>query len=189
MEKHSFNTIAASDRLGEPANNSGIYLFARPLDPSAEGFFFSCTEEFVRLADRCRNGAGESVDAFEIHFAAGREIDAALFAALEVDQQTFGAFLDACAAWDERKKIRAVIAAGAHGHRFVPGFDPDRFEVEVYEAGSFRELARRFVEQGQSGNLPASLVCYVDFGAIARDLESEFRGIRIAGTTYLFRRR
>lgn len=57
----------------------------------------------------------------------------------------------------------------------------------TYLRAAFSSQAPKSICSKQEGS--ASRVCYVDFGAVARDLEAEFQGLRVAGRTYLFRRR
>lgn len=171
----------------KPATCDGVRLYAQPYDISACGFFFASEEEYLLKAGRLRNGFGQPVEEFEIQFVDGELIDADLFRALGVHQGNFGAFLGACAAWDVHQKVLAVIAAGELGHAFGPDFDPEGFDIDVYEEESMIDLAREFLAEGLFGDLPETICRYLDWDAIARDMAMDYAEVRIANNTYIFR--
>ena len=117
-------------------------LFAQPYDITANGFYFETAEEYDEKALRLRNSYGEPVEEFELQFIDGETIDAKLFEALGVNQCNFPAFLEAAQDWSGDDKIKVIIAAGEVGYTFDLGKDsPDRFEVDLYEIDSLRDLA------------------------------------------------
>lgn len=169
------------------ADHDGARLYAQPYDISACGFFFSSAEEYLIKAGRLRNGFGQPVEEFEIQFCDGETVDAELFRALGIHQGNFPAFLKACREWDLHGKVLAIIAAGKCGHAFGPDFDPEGFDIDLYEMGSMRELAWHFVDEGLFGEIPAHVQNYLDFDAMARDLSMDYGEIRVAGTNYVYR--
>ena len=163
-------------------------LFAQPYDLSAQGFYFRTAEEYAEKAAKTRNDYGQPVEEYELQFIDGESIDAHLFEALGVNQCTFPQFLEACDAWDDRQKKKAIIAVGECGYGFdVKSGDPDEFDVDIYELDSLRELAEQFVDHGLFGEIPALLQNYIDYDAMARDLAMDYSETTIAGTRLIYR--
>lgn len=63
---------------------------------------------------------------------------------------------------------------------------PDSIEIDIYYAGSLKELAEQFVEDGLYGDIPEALRFYIDHDAIARDLGMEFTETEIAGERLIY---
>ena len=121
-------------------------LHAQPYDLAASGFYFDSAESYAAQAATLRNDYGQRVEEFEIQFIDGETLDAQLFAALSVNQANLGAFFEAVAAWDDDQKIKTIIAVGELGYRFDLGRDdPDRFDIDLYQVDSLRDLAVQFV--------------------------------------------
>ncbi len=163
-------------------------LYATPYDISANGFYFETVEEYTKKVSKLRNSSGWPVEEFELQFIDGESIDAKLFEALGVHQGNFPAFLEAANDWSEDDKIKVIIAVGEAGYSFALGTDdPDKFDVDLYELDSMRELAKQFVEEGLFGEIPEKIQHYLDYDAIARDLSMDYSEITIAGTHYIYR--
>jgi len=163
-------------------------LFAQPYDISANGFFFETADEYQAQAAKLRNSSGLPVEEFEIQFIDGENIDAALFEALSVHQGDIAGFLKAVDSWSKDAKIKAIIAVGQSGYNFDLGTDnPNKFDVDLYELDSMRDLAVQFVEEGLFGNIPDRIQNYLDYDAIARDLSMDYSEIKIDGTNYIYR--
>lgn len=163
-------------------------LYAQPYDISATGFYFDTAAEYEEKAAKNRNDYGGIVEEYEIQFIDGESIDAGLFEALKVHQESFGKFLDACDLWDEHQKRKAIIAVGEAGYSFdLSSGDPDDLEVDIYELGSLKELAETFVDEGLFGKIPENLVNYLDYDAIARDLGMDYSETDVAGTRLVYR--
>ncbi len=157
-------------------------LYAQPYDISASGFYFDDAESYAAKAAALRNDHGQPVKEFEIQFIDGERIDAALANAWGLSQCNFSRFLEVAGDWSEDQKLRFIIAVGECGYSFDPAsVEPDDFEVDLYEAGSLRELAEQFVDEALYGEIPAHLAHYIDYEAIARDLAVEFAMIHIDG--------
>lgn len=60
-------------------------------------------------------------------------------------------------------------------------------DVDIYEVKNLRELAEQFVEEGLFGEIPEPLQFYIDYDAIARDLEVDHSCIEIAGISFVYR--
>ena len=163
-------------------------LYAQPYDISATGFYFDTLEEYEQKAAKNRNDYGQPVEEYELQFIDGEDIDCKLFAALGVNQATFGKYLEACDEWSEDEKRKVIVAVGESGYSF--DFDknsPDDFEVDIYEVDSLKELAEQFVDEGLYGEIPKAIANYLDYDAIARDLGFDYSEITIAGTRLVYR--
>lgn len=49
-----------------------------------------------------------------------------------------------------------------------------------------QELAEQFVDDGLFGEISTALVNYIDYEAIARDLEMEYSSINITGKWFIY---
>ncbi len=164
-------------------------LYALPYDISASGFYFRTEDEYKQKSADNKNVEGFLVEEYEIQLIDGEALDAALFNALYVSQVNFTAFLSACEDWDDYQKIRTIIAVGEAGYSFDLQKDhPDQFEdIDIYEMETMRELAEHYVEEGLFGEIPDNLQFYLDYDAIARDLEVEYTLTTIAGQKLIYR--
>lgn len=163
-------------------------LYAQPYDFYAAGFYFDTAEKYDEKARNNRNSYGGIVEEYEIQFIDGEEIDCALFKALGIHQGNFGAYLQACDAWQEEEKQKVIIAVGECGYNFDFATDtPDSFEVDIYEVESLKELAEQFVDEGLFGEIPSSIASYLDYDAIARDLGFDYTETEIAGMRLVYR--
>ncbi len=163
-------------------------LYAQPYDISATGFYFTSAEDYEARAGKLRNSNGQPVEEFEIQIIEGESIDCQLFSALGVHQGSFAAYLDAVDDWGDDDKIKVIIAVGEGGYSFDLGRDdPDKFEVDLYECDTLRDLAMQFVDDGLFGEIPTAIANYLDYDAIARDLSMDYAEITIDGTHYIYR--
>ena len=163
-------------------------LYAQPYDISATGFYFDTREEYEQKAAKNRNPYGQPVEEYEVQFIDGEDIDCKLFTALNVNQATFGKYLEACDEWSEDEKRKVIFAVGECGYSF--DFDknsPDDFEVDIYELNSLKELAEQYVDEGLYGEIPKAIANYLDYDAIARDLGFDYSEITLAGTRLIYR--
>lgn len=164
-----------------------IQLYAQPYDVSAKGFYFSRPSEYAMSALANRNDTGGIVEEYEIQFIDGEDLDCALAKAWELNQANFGAFLEAVEDWDDDLKHRYIIAVGECGYshqQFIN--DPDAIDITLYEADTMRDLAEQFVKEGLYGEIPERLAYYIDYDAIARDLEHDYSSVKIAGQHFIF---
>lgn len=160
-------------------------LFAQPYDFTANGFYFHSLDEYIT---KSFNLNGPLIEEYEIQFIDGEGIDCKLFEALNITQCNIGAYFEAAENWDEDQKLKAIIAVGEVGYKFVLSSDnPDAFEVDIYQLDTMLELAEQFVDEGLYGTIPQSLQSYVDYDAIARDLAMDYAQITIDGTRYIYR--
>ena len=163
-------------------------LYAQPYDLAATGFTFDSAKTYASQASRLRNAYGQPVEEFEIQFIDGETLDAQLFNALGVNQATIDAYFEAAEEWDDDQKTKIIIAVGEVGNRFDLGNDdPDRFDIDLYEIDSLRDLAIQFVEEGLFGDIPKAIEDYLDYDAIARDLCMDYGTVTINGTHYAYR--
>jgi hypothetical protein len=163
-------------------------LYAQPYDISATGFYFKSADDYAAKAEALRNRYGQPVEEFEIQFIDGERIDAELFEALSVNQCNFAAFFDAADGWNEHDKVRVILAVDSGAYNFTLGSDdPTHVDIDIYECDTFRELAMQFVDDGLFGPIPESLQYYINYDAIARDLEIDYDSATIDGKSYIFR--
>ena len=71
------------------------------------------------------------------------------------------------------KKLKALIEEGYDFEYSFNNYD----DVEIYEEMNMNELAEQFVEEGLFGDIPKSLINYIDYDAIARDLSMDYTEI------------
>lgn len=163
-------------------------LYAQPYDISATGFYFKSADDYAAKAEALRNHYGQPVEEFEIQFIDGDMIDADLFETLSVNQCNFAAFLDAAEDWSEQDKVRVILAVDSGACNFSLGRDdPTHIDIDIYECDTMRELAIQFVDDGFFGPIPKPLEYYIDYDAIARDLEMDYDSATVDGTCYIFR--
>ena len=163
-------------------------LYAQPYDIAACGFYFDSIDTYTSQAERLRNDYGQPVEEFEIQFIDGDLLDCELFNALGVHQANIEGYFEAVEDWSERQKITVIIAVGEAGYDFDLGKDdPDKFEVDLYEVDSLRDLAIQFVEDGFYGDIPKPIENYLDYDAIGRDLGMDFGTITVNSTRFAYR--
>ncbi len=163
-------------------------LHAQPYDISAVGFYFKSVEEYNKLSAENKNEDGYIIEEYELQFIDGEAIDAELFNALYVNQANYGFFLDACEEWYEDQKTKVIIAVGEVGYEFDLEKDaPDKFDMDLYEMDTMKELAYHYVEEGLFGEVPDHLAPYLDYDIIARDLEVDYSRIVVAGKRLIYR--
>ena len=165
-----------------------IQLFAQPYDIDAEGFYFTDADDYTAKAAACRNAYGDQVEEYEIQFIDGEAIDAQLAEAWGLNQVNFARFLDVADAWDDHGKLSFIIAVGECGcdfnHETVA---PQDFDVDIYEVDTMKDLAMQFVDDGLFGEIPDHLANYIDYDAIARDLEVDYSITIICSRRYAYR--
>ncbi len=162
-------------------------FYAQPYDISATGFYFETKEEYDEKVKTLINDYGDPVEEFEIQFIDGNSIDADLCEALDLSQANFGKIIEAIDNWDEWQKFKVIIAVGECGVDFDLEDDPDNLDVEIYEVDSLKELAEQFVDEGLFGEIPENIEHYIDYDAIARDLEVDYTEIKIDGRRMVYR--
>ncbi len=163
-------------------------FYAQPYDLCARGFYFETADEFRDNVAKARNDYGQLVEEFELQFIEGEAIDAALAEALRVHQGNIAHFFEREGEWDEHEKRAVIIAVGDCGYDFdLETGDPNSFDIDIYEVDSLRELAEQFVDEGLFGDIPEHLANYIDYDAIARDLDCDYAETTIAGTRLIYR--
>jgi len=106
--------------------------------------------------------------------------------AIGINQANFSDFLECADAWEAHEKVNVIIAVGECGYNFDPDESLDQLGVDIYAVDTLRELAEQFVDEGLYGEIPESLLYYIDYEAIARDLNVEFSEATIAGGRYVY---
>ncbi|WP_395173304.1 antirestriction protein ArdA [Roseibium alexandrii] len=163
-------------------------LFAQPYDITACGFYFESFEEFQQKAAKAVNRYGEPVEEFEIQFIDGEDLDCTLAGAWNLSQATIKSYFEAVEDWDDTEKIKAIIALDDLGLTLDHvADDPDRLDIQISHIKDMRGLAIEVVDEGLLGRIPEHLKTYIDYDAIARDLEMDYTETVIAGETYIYR--
>lgn len=163
-------------------------LFAQPYDICAVGFYFDSADDYATKSSSLRNNYGQPVEEFEIQFIDGEGMDAGLFTALNVHQGGIANYLEAVENWSSDDKVKVIIAVQECGYRFDLGKDePEKFDVDLYECDTMRDLAMQFIDEGLFGEIPASIANYLDYDAIARDLAMDYGSVTINGAHYIYR--
>lgn len=160
-------------------------FFAQPYDISATGFYFDTIEQYRSKSAVAKNDYGDPVEEFEIQFIDGEDIDCELSRAIGVNQANIGRLVILIDDWDDDQKTRFIIAVGESG--YSEDSDPDNLDIDIYELGSLKELAKQFVEEGLFGDIPERIANYLDYDLIARDLSADYSETDVAGTHYVYR--
>ena len=163
-----------------------IVLHAQPYDITASGFYFSTSDEYAEKSAALRNGFGDPVEEFEIQFIDGGDLDCVLAKAIGLTQANFRDFLTCVENWEDWQKTLAIIAIGECGYNFDASTDPESYDIVVYHVRSYHELAEQFVADGYLGDIPEHLQHYIDYDAIARDLEIDYGDTVIAGDYLIY---
>ena len=89
--------------------------------------------------------------------------------------------------WTEDQKTKVILAVSEMGYSFnIRDDDPDKFDIDLYECDSLRDLAVQFVDEGLFGDIPKAIENYLDYDAIARDLDMDYGQAVINGTSYIY---
>ncbi|MCW5678334.1 MAG: antirestriction protein ArdA [Xanthobacteraceae bacterium] len=162
-------------------------FYAQPYDISASGFYFETMADYTEKSGKLRNDHGQPVEEYELQFIDGELIDVELCAAIGINQANIGDVIEGIDNWSDDDKRQIILAVG-DGYSFDPKTDDAAgFDVTIYELDSMRELAEQFIEEGLFGEIPENLAPYIDYDAIARDLEFDYTLTTVAGQRLIYR--
>lgn len=161
-------------------------LFANPYNLDAKGFYFESFEDYQEKAEALRDRFGNVVEEFEIQFIDGESIDGELFEAIGVTQASLEQFFEQVDEWEEWEKMQVIVAAEC-GYVIERDSKPEDFNVDIYQVDTLRELAQMFVDEGLYGDIPEHLQHYIDYDAIASDLNVDYSETTIAGKHIVYR--
>jgi len=165
-----------------------IELCASPYNLMAACVYFSSYEEYLEKTKDHTDCCGYPVEEFKTYPVDASQLDAALFGALNIDQDTLEAFFTLAEEWSGHDKIKAIVKYGRCGYAWDGGTDSrDVEDVDIYYRDSMSELAEQFVEDGIFGDLPEHLLGYLDYDAIAADLHYDYTEAEIAGEHIIYR--
>ncbi len=163
-------------------------FYAQPYDVTASGFYFEDAETYLARVNTVTNEFGDAVEEFELQFIDGEDIDSELAKALGLYQNTILKFMDCIEGWEDDQKLKVVMAVGECGYQFdYETSDPDDFDLNIYQDISMRQLAEQFVDEGLFGDIADTIITYIDYDAIARDLAIDYTETTIAGQRYIYR--
>lgn len=165
-----------------------LTLHAQPYDMDAAGFYFTDLADYEAKAAALRNRWGAPVEEFEIQFIDGPTDAMHLFSAARVSQGYLPAYFAALGDWDDDDMLRATIAFAENiTGDTLETITPHLLDIEVYHVDSWRELAEQFVDDGLFGEIPDHLANYIDFDAMARDLQHDYSETRATGEFLIYR--
>jgi len=75
---------------------------------------------------------------------------------------------------DEKIAVEAAMDAGYSFDEAIEKAD----EVTIYYAGGYEDLAEQFVDDGLFGDIPDSIINYIDYEKIGRDLRFDYSHLR-----------
>jgi len=163
-------------------------FYAMPYDLDAKDFYFENEKTYLEKRKNLKNAYGDEVEEFEFQIVDGETIDVQLFEALSVNQSNILKFIEQHEQWSDEAKINVIIAVGECGYDFDFETDsPNDFDIDIYEADNLKDLAYQFVDEGLFGEIPDSIICYLDYEVIARDLSFDYSEIKIAGNSIFYR--
>jgi len=165
-----------------------LTLHAQPYDPDATGFYFTSLDDYESKAAALRNRYGQPVEEFEIQFIDGPTDAMHLFNAATVHQGYLPAYFDALDGWDDDDMLKATIAFAENiTSDTLATITPHLLDIDVYHVDSWRDLAEQFVDDGLFGEIPDHLANYIDFDAMARDLQHDYSETRATGEVLIYR--
>ncbi len=161
---------------------------AQPYDLSAAGFYFENAEEYKTKFKAARNSYGELVEEFEIQFIDGETIDAETCEAIGLYQNNILSIMEKLEEWSDHGKTNIILAVGECSYDFdAENDDPETyFDITIYNAETYRDLAYEMVEEGLFGDIPDHLENYIDYDAIARDLEIDYSEATVNGCNIIY---
>lgn len=141
-------------------------------------FFFETEEQFLNhITGRVHT----------ITWVAGDDIDKALFEAVQPGVRDIARYFEWEYEWSEYDKYKYIIAVDECGYMYDDDIDPDDICVDIYPLDNMKELAYEFVDEGLFGEIPANLLGYISYEAIARDLSFDYHETEIAGEHMIYR--
>lgn len=162
--------------------------YAQPYDIRATGFYFEDATSYLAKIEAITNDDGDLVEEFEIQFIDGESIDEKLSNAIGLDQCTILKIMECNDDWDEEQKVKIIIAIGEGGYSFdFKSSAPEDFDIDLYTDTTLHDLAHELIDEGLFGEIPKSIVNYLDFDLIARDLGHDYTETTIAGVNYVYR--
>jgi len=142
--------------------------YAHPYDSSAEGFYFSCWEEYEVKAENNCNNLGLPVEEYEIQYIDGDLPK--LFASLEISQATLCLWFDHFEHLDEIEGAACLYLSDYCGFTADKIASIDINEIALFE-GTVVEYAQQHLDDtGALSGLAESLHYYFDVESFARDL-------------------
>jgi len=162
-------------------------FYAQPYDIEATGFYFDDYEEYQTKSKSLKNSSGLPVEEFEIQVINLDGIDYQLCEAMEINQANLEDCIEAVDNLEDHDKEKVIIWCQESNDFSYKNDNPDNFEIDIYYVNSMKDLAYDFVEEGLFGEIPEHLSNYIDYDAIARDLEMAYSETVINGQNIIYR--
>ena len=138
--------------------------FAQPYNLDANGFYFETYEEYLAKSANLKDRFGQPVEEFELQFIDGD--NHALFKALEISQASLEQWYDD---FELLERDQALIATHLAEHGCPADEVLSKLEdFYIYEGKAEDYAYDMFLD---CEDLPDHVVQYIDFKAIARDME------------------
>jgi hypothetical protein len=152
-------------------------LYCNPYDFNSVGFYFNSMEEFN---EKIRQAPFEE---YSIDFIDGD--DAALFEALSINAANLHRWFEEVELLDEHEKVALYYTVGYSGYSFEDrDIETLIQDTDIYET-TLRGLAEEFAEEGIfPAECPESVLIYLDYDKLARDLSVDYSEFRYNGKTY-----
>ncbi|MGV6801877.1 MAG: antirestriction protein ArdA [bacterium] len=165
-----------------------LTFYAQPYNIDAEGFYFTCYDEYKQQVVGLTDRFGQPVEEFDIQFIDGSDLDCAFAQVWHINQANIAAFIEATERLDTEQKIKSIIAITECGYdREQAIFGLNDLEIDLYFNKSMKDLAETFAEEGVFGEIPDALRFYIDLEAIARDLAFDYTETSIAEQRLIYR--
>ena len=141
------------------------HYFAQPYSLDATGFYFETYEEYLAKSTNLTDSFGQPVEEFELQFIDGDNPE--LFKALEISQASLEQWFDDFELLDGHQVLIATYLAeqGCTADEVLSKLD----DFHIFE-GKASEYAAELLEETQP-DIPDFIWQYIDFEAIARDME------------------
>jgi len=163
-------------------------FYAQPRERSIEGFYFRTFREFESQLATLRLAYGDACQDLEIEFIQGGELDCELAKAWGINQANLSRFFEVTDQWSEEEKITFILAVRECGCSFDPDtVKPSDFDVSVYRIDTTRESAIQYIQEHLFDGILEHFQSYMDYDAIADDLERYYAETIVAGERLIYR--
>jgi len=152
-------------------------LFAQSYASAHIGFYFENLTEYCELIDSLQ---ARGYEEFEIQFIDGEPEQAALFESVGISQASIQFWFEHLDHLDEKEALQLTFLLNC-GYELTDALQRYN-DVSLYFGGS-SDYAQDFIED--TSDIPSHLANYIDYDAIARDMEINGEITEVAHDTYV----